>query len=508
MAEERLRIADRICAASAGSVEKLLKQQEALDWLMGIADRQSGFSSLRMVVNDLMGVLFHDFVSISFPALVPNADVKTSLTSAKVKTTIGEFIFKPNMYMISAPTCNVFFPDEYSSFNYSRNFFQEPTRLAYKPEIPSFAGAGIEGVALPQVYEPEAFSHFMKGAKGSKMPKDFIGDADTQVSSDPGQFGDPDVVKGKPRDSTNGKKKEQYFLTNEEKYKGIMLSQESMVPAASQFRQSIGELGRKEFSKQVAKYMFYKKKFETRQIQITSHLKMSVIPGFTALVLDDSDANQNIISYCSSVTHRIYCNQGGYTNTTLSYARTVEEQDVASGKAGEPLIPPWMSEEIFGKKKAPKASKNKKITEEVKKAGDQVEVPDALSTYFGKLIGDKGSATINKYTQESTMSGAVKKLLEEYREAKKKGGEAVTGMIDKITSRRYITMDEAFKYAGATPLGGSVDNTQFAEYIGKRLFEGIDDKGNATIDAKELKARRKVIQDYRDALRSSRGFRG
>lgn len=513
MAEERLRISDRIAAASSGAVEKLLQQQEALDWLMGIASRASGFSSLRMVVNDLMSVLFHDFASISFPGLVANDSVKMSLTKSKVPTTIGEFLFKPNMFMVAPPVCNIFFPDEYSSFNFSRNFFQEPTRLAYKPEIPSFAGAGISGVVLPPVYEPESFAHFMKGPRGAKMPKEFRGPSDTQVDedkdggTDPGQFGDKDIVKGKPRESTNGKKREQFFLTNEEKLKGIMLTQESMVPAASQFRQSVSEVGRTSFSKQVAKYMFNKKKFETRQIQITSHLKMSVVPGFTALILDDSSAEQNITAYCSSVTHRIYCNQGGYTNTTLSYARTVKEQDQASGKAGEPLIPPWMSEEIFGKKGKPSATKNKKVSESVAKAGEQVIVPDALSDYFLKLLGEKGSMTINKYTSEPTLQGATDKILEDYREIKKKGGESVASMIDTVTSRRYISMDEAFAFIGATPKGGS-SAADFVEYSGPRLFDAKRSDGTTASDVSQLKLRRKVIFDYRDALRASRGFRG
>jgi hypothetical protein len=499
-AEERLRISDRITSASSGELSKLLKESEAMDWLMEVAGRHSGFATLRSCVNDLMSLVFHDFSSISFPAIVEQDSIKKSLTpGSKVPTTIGEFLFKPNMYMITPPVCNIFFPDEYSSFQFSRNFFSEPTRLIYKPELPGILGT--QPLTLKQVFEPEAFKHFMIG-KGA-MPDSFKGEADTQVDTDYGHYNDADNLKGSPRQSSNGKKKEQVFLTNEEKLKGIIMAQEGMIPASSSFRQTVSTVGRRDYAEAVAKYLFYKKKFETRSIQITSHLKMSVVPGFTVLVLDDSSANQNIVAYCSSVTHRIYCNQGGYTNTTLSYARTATEQDLASGKAGEPLIPPWFKEDIFGKKvKKPTKSKDSKIDKKIQAAGPQVETPDALSTYYARLLGSKGSLSINQYTKEKTLQGAVAKILEEYRLNKKKSPEAVSNLIDKVTRRRYVGMTETFKFLGADPVGGD-EITNFMEYYGKRLFGG-----ERTFDSKQLIARRDVIFKYRDALKNNRGFRG
>lgn len=499
LAEQRLRISERIISASSGDLSKtIINQQQTLDWLMGMAGQASGFSTLRMVISDLISVLFHDFTSVPFPSVVESSKVKTSLIDPKQPTTIGEYLFKPNMYMIAPPMCNVFFPDEYASFTYSRNFFSEPTRLVYKPELPTYVGAGVQGIVLPQVYEPESFNFFMKG-KGT-MPSEFIGTKDVQVSNEQGHVNDKEYDEaGVPRKSSNGIKREQAFMTNEEKYKGIIFSQESMVPASSQFRQFIGDAARETYSKNVAKYLFYKKRFEQRQIQITSHLKLSVVPGFTALILDDSDGEQNIVAYCSSVTHRIYCNQGGYTNVNLSYARLVTEQDAASGKSGEPLIPPWFKEDIFGKKTTPPASTDKEINAKVKGSGDQVVVPDALSDYFARLIGKQGNKSVNHYTKEKTLLGATNALLSEYRNVKKKQG-SVDGFITRITHRRYVTIDQAFSWLGAK----NIDNSPgFSEYSGDRLF------GNTgTNDATQLKERRKIIKKYRNALKISRGFRG
>lgn len=502
LAEDRLRIVDRIKIRSTGELTRLLKETEALEWFSGIIGRTSGFQTLRMVLQDLMSILFHDFVSVPFPAAVLSSSVKKPLTSGKKPSnTIGEFVFKPNLYMMPAPACNIFYPDEYSSFNYTRNFFQEPTRLIYKPEMPVFGQTG-QPVSLAHIYEPDSFNFFMTRGKGTP-PSDTVGDGALQTSSKDnfGKFGDADTDPISSK-TNNGKKREQQFLTNEEKLKGILMAQETMVPATTQFRQALSEAGRKDFSQLVAKYLFFKKRFQSRELQITSHLKMSVVPGFPVLILDDSDAGQTVLSYCSSVTHRIYATQGGYTNVTLSYARTVDEQDQTSGKAGEPLIPPWFSKDLFGEIKKPPKSTNKKVTKPVEDAGNQLVVPKALSQFYESLLGKKGSQSINDVTGEVTLLGASIKLIDEYKIARKRGGSAVTDLIDLRTRRDYVGIKEAMGFIGATTNAKNYTD-EFLEFTGPR-FSGT----SGARDDKQIQLRRDVIKAYRDIIKSRRGFRG
>lgn len=494
-AEERLRIVDRILLKSSGELANLLKENEAIDWFSGVIGRESGYSTLRMVIQDLMSLIFHDFVSVPFPAKVPRSGLKNGITSSDaVQRTVGEFVFKPNLYMVPPPACNVFFPDEYSTYNFSRNFFQEPTRLIYQPEIPRGFGGGA--VSLPHVYQPDSFHHYMLG-KGPYKDAELLGDGALLVNEDFGHFGDTDA--GTSKDTNQGSKREAQFLTNEEKMRGILMTKEGMVPASTQFRQALSDVGKREFARGVAKYLFFKKKFEGRGVQITSHLKLSVVPGFTALIVDDSDAEQTVVAYCSSVTHRFYANQGGYTNTTLSYARTVEEQDVASGKAGEPLVPPWFSKEIFGEVKKPDPSE----TKEVKDRGEQLIVdPKKLSAFYAGLLGDKGSKVINEVTGKNTLTEASKELVKRYRQAKE--NKSVPSFIAKTTSRDYVKAREAFMFIGASTTTNDIRDSEFTEFSGDRL----SGKANNQNDAEQVKARRKVISDYRRVLRANRGFRG
>lgn len=483
-ADERLRIHERIVLKSSGVLEDLLKEDEGIKWFEGVSSHYSGYTTLRLIVQDLMSLIFHDFVAIPFPAKVDSTLIKDKkdgvVSGATVKKTNAQFIFKPNLYMVPPPACNIFFPDEYSSFQYNRNFFQEPTRLIYKPEMPG--GQFAQPVKLPHVYAPDSFRAFMFKNSGIKK-SDITGSGDVQVDEDFGFYGDKDT-NDNSKDASNGFKREWQMLTNEEKMKGMLIAMESMVPAATQFRSSLKDAGKVAFAIGVASYLFYKKRFETREVQITSHLKMSVVPGFTCLILDDSDAEQSVIAYCNSVTHRIYATQGGYTNTNMSYARTVGEQDVASGTTGEPLVPPWFSEAIFGSR-----------------IQGEIQVGPRLSEFYASLLGDTGSKTVPDMMSVNTMTAAAKKLSSAYRAQKsKRSPDAMRAFISSFTRRDYVTMSQAFFFLGATTTSDL--NSPWLEFFGDNL------KAKGQKNANQVAARRAVIDEYRKELKEKRGFRG
>lgn len=374
--------------------------------------------------------------------------------------------------------CNVFYPNEYSSFSYNRNFFTEPTRLIYKPELPSFNGAS-SNVGLNHIYSPESFSRFMDVNK-KKTPQSgsTVGKGPLQVSGDTGFFDDPDST----NKSSGGKKREQQFLTNEEKMKGILMTQETMVPASMQFTSSFKDYGKSDIAQKVADYLFFKKRFEGRDTQITSHLKPSVMAGFPALIVDDTDADQNVIAYCSSVTHRVYCTQGGYTNVTLSYARTVGEQDATTTNTGDPLIPPWFSESIFGSTTNGEYKSGKKLSE-----------------FYANLLGPIGSQSITDYSKKTSCTDAARAIIAEFKNLKKKRG-ATDELVRKATTRKYVTMNEAMSFIGAKP--STVDvKSSFMEYTGGNI-NGVGS------DSEQISVRKSVIIKYRDQLKNNKGFVG
>jgi len=303
-----------------------------------------------------------------------------------------------------------------------------------------------------------------------------VGKEALQVDSDRFGFYD-DEDKTESGETNNGKKKEQQFLTNEERMKGMLLTNESMVPAVTQFRGALGDAGNREFAVKIANYLFFKKRFQGREVQITSHLKPSVVPGFNAMLLDDSEADQTVLAYCSSVTHRIYATQGGYTNVQLTYARTIEEQDLTAGSSSQPLVPPWFDEAIFGSVK-----------------DGELKVTEELNNFYKDLLGDKAYQSITGYAKKDNIVSAVKLIREEYLAAKSKGPYAVSKLIQKTTQRDYIKMNAAFSFIGGKTK--TEDETlPFLEYLGIKQTD-MDKK------------RKDTVLKYRNTLKNNRGFRG
>lgn len=497
-AEKRFRIRDRMLLHSTKKLQFLLSQGNAREWFQGIVNQAGGFQTLRNVVQDLLGIIFHDFVPVPFPARVQRIGLEGSaLPSTDALTrTIGSYIFKPNLYMIPPPLCNVFFPDEYSQFQFSRNFFQEPTRLIYKPEMPFYNSD--QKVALPYIFEPPSLANFMLSTKGWSS---FQNTSDIGVTGDPGKFLDTETNENFKR-SNLGKKRESQFLTNEERIKGIWMAQEGMMPAATAFLgNNFTESFKREFCQKVAQYLFYKKRFQNRSLQITSHLKLSVVPGFTVLLLDDSDAEQQVVAYCSSVTHRIYATEGGYTNVSLSYARTVGEQEQSNTSGGEPIVPPWYSEEIFGKVTTPPQSNV--VNSDLLSLQKVYVSTNKLSQFYQDLLGDRGVKSLTDYKAgEPTLLGSVTQLLDDYRKRRRNGDEDRQAFISEITSRDYVKVVDSMKFKGATTTTKSLSSNNFTDFTGG-AFDANDSNFGDIVSLKQ-----EPIKAYRDALKKFRGFRG
>lgn len=499
-ADKRYRITERYVLGSSGAIQNLLSGQNAIEWFKSVGGVVSGFHSLRELIMMFLGIIYHDTIPIPFPARVKTSrllikDSKQRLAVPEnVEKTIGQFVFKPNLYMTAPPICNVFYPDEYSSFQFSRNFLQEPTRMAYQPTFMKFQSTGQ--VVLDWVYQPDSLSHYMKGKKDGKK---YEGNKDLDVNFIKGTDGEPAFTEFFNKDMKNkyaefsagGRSKEYHFMTNEELYKGIILAKEAGFPAASSFTSELSGAFKQQILEQVTRYSFFKKRFQTRTLQITSHLKTSVVPGFPVLILDDSEANHNVVAYCDSVSHRIYATEGGFTNVNLSYARTVDEQDISSNEGQDAFLPNWFLSSVFGE------------NAEVKGEGRKIVFDQAgLLNYYRSVLGDKGSTPITSLKKDvNTIQSATNHLINEYNIAKSRGEGSVQKTILTQARRDYIETKEAFKFLGAYTKTEN-PSEDYQVYSGP-IFEL---SGSSVAPAVENK--KKVIEKYQKRLKSTRGIRG
>jgi hypothetical protein len=89
---------------------------------------------------------------------------------------------------------------------------------------------------------------------------------------------------------------------------------------ASESSKALGEL-----FKTYAKYEYYRSRFETRSATVTLAFNPYIIPGFSAIILDNSISNFHTVGYVNSVTHSFSAEGSIQTNVVLSYVRTLPE---------------------------------------------------------------------------------------------------------------------------------------------------------------------------------------
>ncbi|MBS3903691.1 MAG: hypothetical protein KGZ30_04960, partial [Anaplasmataceae bacterium] len=80
----------------------------------------------------------------------------TNKRTVKTKATLDRIqaqIFRPDCFFVAPPRCNVLFPDQYTQFQYNRNYLQEITRLRLAVGMEFISGHGA-GLLTPVYYSP------------------------------------------------------------------------------------------------------------------------------------------------------------------------------------------------------------------------------------------------------------------------------------------------------------------------------------------------------------------
>lgn len=498
----RFRITDRIMRASAGRTEELFHIALVSDLLDSIASRASGSSNLLEIVNSLLDVIMHEWVSIPAPPYVEarifsrdqfgavKRDKKTvsiedttgkrqvelfELEPARDKIIAGLF-FKPHIYSLSPPSCNVLFPNMYDNFSFNQGFLGEPTRVKM---IPQMFMRNLESVTS-QLYmlrptELEIFTSLtrdpVRGANGLRTPDAKIGDGAGQTPV----FHDYD------------------WVTNEERIRGIVYNEIRMAPAPATLalsdpgvRQPNGTRkgGMPKYLQNVASYEHFKAKFASRQQALSGPFNMHPVPGFSILALDDSAANMNLVAYLDSITHNIDAAGSATTQYGLKYPRLVDEVDFnrprfkgGQSAVGEldlgllrddngqysfdrmfespnrPPIPEWFSEDFT-------TLTGLNLTYR-KWLGDNVRVIESLlfddpeksraalnETFPG--LGDLSAAGVSGMNDKIDQISATRELNRRFRDARASGREFE--LASAFTNRTFTRIDEAFRFVGASPI--------------------------------------------------------
>ena len=369
---ERLRINDRINLFSSQNLQKFLQDLKIEEFLTSFCGSFGGITSLRELLYSVMALVYHDFVSVPFPAYIKPSTVTASKSGpTKVKNPdsqtvspteandssarqLSSFLFIPDCYSLPPPMCNVVFPNQQQGYSFSEDFRNLPTRYAFRASMPLMTGPNTTFPQYPTRFYPTAFSDYMfkkRTAQPTELasilgPSQLLNDPKHKDKTYASIFYGND--KGKGVGTTAGLVlREADYMSNEESLKGIYLEMDTFMPSYTALVKGASPAARTAFIDGVGKYMFFKKRFAARQPVGELIFHPFLVPGFNCCFLDDSEAGQSFIAKLQSVTH-VITHEGCATNVELGYGRDFDEVDELTGGSGEPPTPPWFDTSIFG----------------------------------------------------------------------------------------------------------------------------------------------------------------
>jgi len=514
----RFRLTDRIIRGPAGATSKLFELAMMSDFLEGLAGRAGGQTNLAEMVNQLLSSIMHEWVSVPAPPYLKTrifmrdvfGNIKRNKKTVKrnVKGSIkvdlfeyetaeddivGSVIFKPHVYTLSPPTCNVLFPNMYDQMSYQEDFLQEPTRLQMQPQVPMLSAQALQGVRFIRPTELEVFQSLVRDPVRKALKKR---SPDGNFSDGAGQtptFSDYD------------------WSTNEERIRGIVYNFINLAPAPSTL--TLTDPGKRtptgarkggvpKYLQNVASYEYYKAKYVARQTSLAGPFNIRPVPGFPILALDDSAANMNIVAYLEAIQHNISATGSALTTYSISHPRLTDEIDLnrprfKGGKLGDPLdfdlvrnsageydfttvfdgvnqppIPEWFDEtyrtleglderysEWFGAKvgvvhnvlfKEPSGKEKADIA--AQEAARAAYLASKTTKKYKAVEADLPAALRDRVVPTNDtiqLHAAATELCAIYRRARDQGHEF--DIASNRTQRTFTTIDQAFKFVGAAP---------------------------------------------------------
>lgn len=328
----RFRLTDRVTSIPTGdSLKQLFAVNTFAGFYKGTLQKLSGMSTLMSLVNVLLEVIHHDVVEIGAPSLIYRAGVDrkdngVAKTDSETKVFTRKFgreefiptsvIIKPQIYETAPPSCNVIFPDVKMEVSYQRTFVAEPSRQQALPTTAFFNDGEFIGIKKMQPEVLAAFcNHKITGnAIGSKK--------ETGASTSDGEQPVGDIQK----------LRDWHFLTNEEKFRGVVYNHIQSFPtpgklakteAASDDSDDINE-----YVDLVLRAQFLKSRYSSRTISCSGPLNLRPVPGFPVLLLDDSDAGMHLLGYLMSVTSSQSAEGSDQTTYEIALPRELSEEDL------------------------------------------------------------------------------------------------------------------------------------------------------------------------------------
>lgn len=324
----RLHLNDKIFAIDDEEVIKLTDATKLEQVIKGITGQLGGPTPLRTIINTLKEIIYYVHIPVIAPPFrrttAPGAEVTGTPRGAQTVATVTSFLFKPNIYMTTPPRCNVMFPDQISSINYSRSFLQEPTRLALAANhVLTDENKSAEGqpkILQQFFYAPTQLAESIKETKITL--NQLVGKKLTEEE------------KEKVRDEI---KDIDRFLITEEEYEKGLIPVDQKLPFAKYSSVATSERSKTllENFQQIAEYQLQLHRFAPRSMTVTTEFNPWLVLSFPCAVFD---SNRSYFANIVNISHTIDATGGSSTQISCNLAREIvlEDEEV-------PTLPQWLN---------------------------------------------------------------------------------------------------------------------------------------------------------------------
>lgn len=221
------------------------------------------------------------------------------------KDRLRSFIFRPDVYFLPPPKCNVLFPELYDQFSFSRSFLNEPSRLLVDTSY-----------YLIDQNDPLLKSLKLRAVAPNTIPS-ITGDGED------------------PTDSLIGfdPEKQKTLILPHEQFTGIIMDRRTFPDIAIYFARS--QLQKKgvgsgipggtisglnvPYLRDASNFEFFKSRFQARSLNVAGRFNPFVVMGFPALIIDKLRAVREEVKGAQSLgTDDIKASKGLQTATSVS----------------------------------------------------------------------------------------------------------------------------------------------------------------------------------------------
>ncbi len=339
----RFRLTDRATSIPTGaSMKQLFAVNTFAGFYKGTLQKLSGMSTLMSLISILLEVIHHDVVEVAAPSLVYRAGVDRASngvanTDAETKVFLRKFgreeviptsvFIKPQIFEAAPPSCNVLFPDVRMELSYQRSFVAEPSRQQAMPTVAFFEDGTFRGIKKMQPAVLAAFCNH-------KLTSNAIGTPKTTGASTPD---------GSQPEADLPTLRDWHFQTNEEKFRGTVYNHIQSFPTPGQLAKTEAKDDDhdsiNEYIDLILRAQYLKSRYQSRSLSCSGPLNLRPVPGFTVLIVDDSDAEMHMIGYLMNVSHSQDASGADHSSYEIAFPRELSEEDLNAPKRVKADVP-------------------------------------------------------------------------------------------------------------------------------------------------------------------------